>query len=221
MTSLSTGLNRPLSLIWATILGPSWGPGLGTSLAAYNNMIVYPQSGSTSCPDLLIGLSIAAPRIIRVPMKVTIPTRRFSIRHCNGTYGFQTINPSITPAPSPIATRALAVSQFPGDPAGTIYAGGFDAHSLPAHNTDWVYKGVPRMNSRVRSPQRSVSDGLCSYAAATRQIDNGDRREVGRRLNNRAENSHSGASPRSRLPGASVPRRRIFRIHTPRLTQFR
>ena len=72
------------------------------------------------------------------------PNPSFLIRHCNGAYGFQTIDPSITPAPSPIATRALAVSQFPGDPAGTIYAGGFDAHSLPAHNTDWLYKGVPK-----------------------------------------------------------------------------
>ncbi len=77
-------------------------------------------------------------------MKAYYPNPMFLVRHCNGTYGFQTITPSITPAPSPIATRALAVSQFPGDPAGTIYAGGFDAHSLPAHNTAWLYKGVPK-----------------------------------------------------------------------------
>ena len=50
------------------------------------------------------------------------------------------------------------------------------------------------------------------------EIDNGDRRQVGRRLDNCAENSHSGASPRSRPPG---PSRRRFRIQTPRLTQFR
>ena len=63
-----------------------------------------------------------------------------------------------------------------------------------------------RRTPRVKS--RRVTDGLCSYAAAMRQTDNGDRREVGRRLNNRAENSHSGASPRGRrcaaptFPGA-------------------
>ena len=72
------------------------------------------------------------------------PAPSFLIRHCNGAYDFQTIvDPSITPAPSPIATRALAVSQFSGDPAGTLYVGGFDAHGLSAHNTDWLYRGIP------------------------------------------------------------------------------
>jgi putative transposase len=39
-------------------------------------------------------------------------------------------------------------------------------------------------------PQKIVSDGLCSYSAAMKEIGNADRQEVGRRLNNRAENSH-------------------------------
>jgi putative transposase len=39
-------------------------------------------------------------------------------------------------------------------------------------------------------PQKIVTDGLCSYSAAMREIGNADRQEVGRRLNNRAENSH-------------------------------
>ena len=72
------------------------------------------------------------------------PTSLFLVRHCNGAYNLQTIAPSITPAPSPIASRALAVSEFSDDPPGTIYAGGFDAHGLPAHNTDWIYRGVPK-----------------------------------------------------------------------------
>ena len=39
-----------------------------------------------------------------------------------------------------------------------------------------------------------------------RQTDNGDRHEVGRRPNNRAENSHSGASPRGRrCPAPTFP----------------
>jgi hypothetical protein len=33
------------------------------------------------------------------------------------------VDPSITPAPPLIATRAMAVSQFSGDPAGTLYVG--------------------------------------------------------------------------------------------------
>ena len=35
-----------------------------------------------------------------------------------------------------------------------------------------------------------VTDGLCSYPAAMREIGNLDRREMGRWLNNRADNSH-------------------------------
>ena len=73
------------------------------------------------------------------------PTPSFLIRHCNGSYGFRTIvDPSITPPPPLISTRVIAPSQFTGDPAGTIYAGGYDAHFDPAHNTDWIYKGVPK-----------------------------------------------------------------------------
>ncbi len=73
------------------------------------------------------------------------PTPSFLIRHCDGVYGFRTIvDPSITPAPPLLSTRALAASQFSGDPAGTLYGGGYDAHNEPAHNTDWVYRGIPQ-----------------------------------------------------------------------------
>jgi hypothetical protein len=106
-------------------------------------MIVYPQSGSTNCPDLLIGLSVVAGQYVNA-YENYYPAPSFLVRHCNGSYDFRTIvAPSVRPAPSPIATRALAVSQFPGDSQGTIYAGGFDAHNLPTHNTAWVYKGIP------------------------------------------------------------------------------
>ena len=39
-------------------------------------------------------------------------------------------------------------------------------------------------------PLSVVTDGLSSYPAAMKVIGNADRQEVGRRLNNRAENSH-------------------------------
>jgi putative transposase len=39
-------------------------------------------------------------------------------------------------------------------------------------------------------PLSVVTDGLCSYSAAMREIGNADRQEAGGRLNNRAENSH-------------------------------
>jgi hypothetical protein len=132
-----------IELHTANFVATQLGTGVGYVISAYNNMIVYPQSGSTSCPDVLLGLGFYASGYANA-YEGYYPNPSFLIRHCNGSYDFQTIvAPSITPAPSPIATRALAVSQFPGDPAGTIYAGGFDAHHQPAHNTDWVYRGVP------------------------------------------------------------------------------
>ena len=137
------GSQPTIELHTANFVATRLGAWVGYDIAAYNNMIVYPQSGSTRCPDLLIGLSIFAPRYANAYEKY-YPTPSFLIRHCNGVYGFRTIDPGVTPAPSPIATRALAVSQFPGDPAGTLYAGGFDAHSLPAHNTVWIYRGIPK-----------------------------------------------------------------------------
>ncbi len=43
-----------------------------------------------------------------------------------------------------------------------------------------------------------VTDGLCSYPAAMKEIGNADRQEAGRRLNNRAENSHQPFRRRER-----------------------
>jgi hypothetical protein len=124
----------------ATLLG-YW---TAYAIAAYNNMVVYPHSGSTSCPDLLIGVGVVSTAHYANDYQGYYPTPTFLIRHCNGFYGFRTIDPSITPAPWPISTRALAVSEFSGDPAGTIYGAGYDAHNMPAHNTDWIYKGIPQ-----------------------------------------------------------------------------
>ena len=137
------GSQPTIELHTANFIASQLGIWVGYDIAAYNNMPVYPQSGTKSCPDLLIGLSVAAWNYPQ-DYEGYYPNASFMIRHCNGSYGFRTIDPSITPAPSPIATRALAVSQFPGDPAGTLYAGGYDAHHQPAHNTDWIYRGVPK-----------------------------------------------------------------------------
>lgn len=43
---------------------------------------------------------------------------------------------------------------------------------------------------RHRPVEKIVTDGLRSYPAAMRELGNLDRREMGRHLNNRAENSH-------------------------------
>jgi hypothetical protein len=113
-------------------------------IAAYDNMIVYPQSGSTGCPDLLIGLGAYAGNS-PTAYEDYYPTPQFLVRHCNGIYGLRKIiDPGITPAPPLLAPRAFAPSQFSGDPAGTLYSGGYDAHVMAAHNTDWIYRGAPQ-----------------------------------------------------------------------------
>jgi putative transposase len=43
---------------------------------------------------------------------------------------------------------------------------------------------------RHGSPAMIVTDGLKSYGAAMRGLGNGEKREIGRHANNRAENSH-------------------------------
>jgi len=40
---------------------------------------------------------------------------------------------------------------------------------------------------RYGQPRKIVTDGLCSYSAAMKELGNADRHEVGGRLNNRAE----------------------------------
>jgi len=139
------GSQPTIELHMSNYLATELGAWVSYNIAAYNDMIVYPQSGSKSCPDLLIGLGVIYVGNYPNNYRGLYPTPSFVVRHCNGSYGFRKIiDPSITPAPPLLATRALAVSQFSGDPAGTLYGGGYDAHSMPAHNTDWVYRGVPK-----------------------------------------------------------------------------
>ena len=139
------GSQPTIELYTSNYLASQLGTWVGYDIAAYNNMIVYPQSGTTSCPTLLLSVSVVAHNY-RNAYEGYYPSASFLERYCNGAYSYLTpiVDPSITPAPPLIATRALAVSQFSGDPAGTLYSGGFDAHDEPAHNTDWIYRGIPK-----------------------------------------------------------------------------
>ena len=57
---------------------------------------------------------------------------------------------------------------------------------------------LPRARPRRRGrPLSVVTDGLCSYPAAMKEIGNADRREAGHRLNS-AENSHQPFRRRER-----------------------
>ncbi len=59
-------------------------------------------------------------------------------------------------------------------------------------------KFLKRIMKKYGRPRKIVTDGLCSYPAAMKEIGNADRQEVGRRLNNRAENSHQPFRRRER-----------------------
>jgi len=59
-------------------------------------------------------------------------------------------------------------------------------------------KLMKRLMKRYGRPQKVVTDGLRSYGAAMKEIGNADRQEVGRWLNNRAENSHQPFRRRER-----------------------
>ncbi len=60
---------------------------------------------------------------------------------------------------------------------------------------------IKRAMKRYGRPKAIVTDGLRSYPAAMNEIGNADRREVGRWLNNRAENSHLPFRRRERAMG--------------------
>jgi putative transposase len=59
-------------------------------------------------------------------------------------------------------------------------------------------KVIKKAMKRHGGPRAVVTDGLRSYAAAMKVIGNSDRQEMGRWLNNRAENSHQPLRRRER-----------------------
>src|SRR5882757_9486353 len=59
-------------------------------------------------------------------------------------------------------------------------------------------KFIKKAMKRHGRPQAVVTDGLRSYRAAMKEIGNAHRQEVGRWLNNRAENSHQPFRRRER-----------------------
>jgi putative transposase len=59
-------------------------------------------------------------------------------------------------------------------------------------------KFLKRIMKKYGAPRSVVTDGLRAYPAAMKEIGNADRHEVGRRLNNRAENSHQPFRRRER-----------------------
>ena len=144
-----------IELHMTNYLATELGTWINYSTAAFNNMVAYPNSGTASCPDLMLGVGYIVVTssyagAYHGKRNYYYPKASLIIRHCNGAYAMamRTVNdPSKSPMPPLIASRSIAVSQFTGDPAGTLYMGGFevDSSQLPAldHNTDWIYKGSP------------------------------------------------------------------------------
>jgi hypothetical protein len=113
-------------------------------LIDYNDMLSY-QRGSSSCPELLIGTQFSKKHCYVLA------------RRCDGqAYALHEVrDTSISPAPSLVAVRTLINSPFGADPPGTVYAGGYDADGKPAHNTAWLYKGIP---STTGTPWIAISN---------------------------------------------------------------
>ena len=59
-------------------------------------------------------------------------------------------------------------------------------------------KLLKRIMKRYGPPRKIVTDGLRAYSAAMKEVGNADCQEVGRGLNNRAENSHQPFRRRER-----------------------
>ena len=104
------------------------------------------------------------------------PTALFLVRHCNGAYDLRTIvDPSITPAPPLLSTRAMVVTQFSGDPAGTIYSGGFDAHAIrrttPIGSTEAFRNDDARRRINLQRLLPQLSSPSISDKAETRKTE--------------------------------------------------
>ncbi len=115
------------------------------AIVAYNDMMEYRDStGACSC--LLLGLEAIAPEASASFGSLLFNTHGYYlVRDCGGNYALREIRDfQIEPEPWLVAVRTLALSPFPADPPGTVYAGGFDANYTPVHNTAWLYKGVPK-----------------------------------------------------------------------------
>jgi hypothetical protein len=143
-TDPAGGYKATLELDVSAFLTAALGRETTYAIVPYNKMIEYPDPAG-GCLRLLLGLEAITPQAPETFGKQHFnPHGYYLVRDCNGTYALREIRDlQIVPPPELVAVRTLAVSPFQSDPAGTVYAGGFDANFNPVHNTAWLYKGVP------------------------------------------------------------------------------
>jgi hypothetical protein len=121
-----------------------WGTYVGYGIAAYNDMTRYVDPARPDCPSTLIGFeSTTRYSDIAVGQTGKHPYAHFLVRDCHGFYGVRKVVDPTNPYADLVAVRTIAPSPFATDPPGTIYAGGFDAGNMQAHNTAWLYRGRP------------------------------------------------------------------------------
>jgi hypothetical protein len=133
-----------LELDVASLLTVALGAKTTYAIVAYNKMTKY-LDVKGACSRLLMGIEAKTPDNPRAFGKQGYdPRAHFLVRECDGSYSVQQIaDAGISPEPALVATRSIVISPFSTEPAGTLYAGGFDANHNPVHNTAWLYKGVP------------------------------------------------------------------------------
>lgn len=117
------------------------------SVLAFNDMPLTGY-GVTGCYDRYIGLGDLAVEANSYPTPLYVsgsyhyPYAGYTVRHCDGTYdNFIQIH-NLNDTNTLVATRTMIPSQFPGDPAGTVFAGGFDTMNGAFANTNWLYRGT-------------------------------------------------------------------------------
>jgi hypothetical protein len=134
-----------LELDVSSFLSENIGTRTTYAIVAYNNMMEY-DPAARGCFGLLMGLEAITPDApLWFGKQHFSPHAYYLERDCDGSYTLGKIRDfQIEPEPQLVSVRTLLVSPFRSDPAGTVYAGGFDTNYNPVHNTAWIYKGIPK-----------------------------------------------------------------------------
>jgi hypothetical protein len=135
----------------AQFLNPLWGEPTGYGCIAYNTMTRFPVSADAKDDLFLVGFEVSMPGRPADSYAKWNHQAHFLVRQPSGAYSVRVVeDASASPAPVLLSTRTIVPSPFAGDPAGTLYAGGFDANQnqlMPVHNTGWIYRGRLREES--------------------------------------------------------------------------
>lgn len=130
-------------------LREQWNTKVGYIIAGYNDMLACDDPLALQ-PLTLIGMETATP-MLEGRFHSFNADAHYLVRRGDGQYSVQPIaDHTLDYRPNMVSVRTMVRSPFADDPAGTIYAGGFDANSVPVHNTAWIYRGV-----RQSPPQSS------------------------------------------------------------------